>query len=169
MFDPDNIHHSEHILNVDETEFPKKYREIIRRLRKAAESEEMREIMHVEDEVFEELAAGERAAEERDRALALINEKDNALAEKERTIAENRKSLAEKDQQLIRTVLHLHKTGQSTAGICEITGLAPAAVAEIINPPPPRQFTSRTLCRKENHPQNIPQKNPEETPSIRFF
>ncbi len=84
MFDPDNIHGSEHILNVDEAEFPEKYREIIRRLRKAAESEEMREIMHVEDEVFEELAAGERAAEERDRALAIIAEKDSAIAERDR-------------------------------------------------------------------------------------
>ena len=125
VFDPDNIHGSEHILNVDETEFPEKYREIIRRLRKAAESEEMREIMHVEDEVFEELAAGERAAEERDRALAIIAEKDKALADK--------------DQQLIRTVQNLARAGHTSAEISEITGLSAAAISEILT-------TSNRVC-----------------------
>ncbi|NLF96866.1 MAG: hypothetical protein GX569_09025, partial [Candidatus Riflebacteria bacterium] len=108
--------------------------EIIRRLRKAAESEEMREIMHVEDEVFEELAAGERAAEERDRALAIIAEKDSAIAEKDSAIAEKDKALADKDQQLIRTVQNLARAGHTSAEISEITGLSAAAISEILTP-----------------------------------
>ncbi|MEW6712165.1 MAG: hypothetical protein AB1403_20260 [Candidatus Riflebacteria bacterium] len=158
VFDPDNIHHSEHILNVDETEFPEKYREIIRRLRKAAESEEMREIMHVEDEVFEELAAGERAAEERDRAcherdsaLAVIAEKETVIAEKESAIAERDQALAKKDQQIIRTVMNLHKSGQGIENISEITGLSPEAVAEILSPP--RRVSSTTAVYKTRKPR----------------
>ena len=142
VFDPDNIEGSEHILNVDETGFPEKYREIIRRLRKAAESEDMREIMHVEDEVFEELAAGERAAEERDRALAIIAareselaEKISALAEKDSALAEKDSAIARKDQQLIRTVQNLARAGQTSENIAEITGLSGEVIAEILAPP----------------------------------
>ena len=135
VFDPDNIHGSEHILNIDETDFPEKHRDIIRRLRKAAESEEMREIMHVEDEVFEELAAGERAAAERDHALAIIAEKDTALAEKERLLAKTNSILAEKDRHLIRTVQNLANAGQPNDSISEITGLSSEAIADILAPP----------------------------------
>lgn len=142
VFDPDNIEGSEHILNVDESGFPEKYREIIRRLRKAAESEEMREIMHVEDEVFEELAAGERAVEERDRALAIIAareselaEKISALAEKDSALAEKDSAIARKDQQLIRTVQNLARAGQTSENIAEITGLSGEVIAEILAPP----------------------------------
>ncbi|HNS10515.1 MAG TPA: hypothetical protein PKN29_12500, partial [Candidatus Ozemobacteraceae bacterium] len=138
---------SEHILNVDETEFPEKYREIIRRLRKAAESEEMREIMHVEDEVFEELAAGERAAEERDRALAIIAEKDSAIAERD-------KALADKDQQLIRTVQNLARAGHASAEISEITGLSAKAITEILTPSnrvcsPRATYSSKKKSKKD--------------------
>jgi len=161
VFDPDNIQGSEHILNVDETEFPEKYREIIRRLRKAAESEEMREIMHVEDEVFEELAAGERAAEERDQALAMLAEKEEALAEKDQALEKKEQALVEKDQvlaekenaladkdqalaekeqlvlqqqsQLIRTIFNLFKSGQSASDISQITGLEEQVVKEILD------------------------------------
>ncbi|MFZ5949399.1 MAG: hypothetical protein ACOYXC_01745 [Candidatus Rifleibacteriota bacterium] len=165
VFDPDNIHQSEHILNVDETEFPEKYREIIRRLRKAAESEEMREIMHVEDEVFEELAAGERAAEERDRAFALIAEKETVIAEKETIITEKETVIAEKesalvekdralekkDQQLNRTVLNLHKSGQTIENISDITGLSSEAVTEILSPP--RRVSSTIAVYKTRKPR----------------
>ncbi|HNW12800.1 MAG TPA: hypothetical protein PKI71_15655, partial [Candidatus Rifleibacterium sp.] len=75
--------------------------------------------------VFEELAAGERAAEERDRALAIIAEKDKALADK--------------DQQLIRTVQNLARAGHTSAEISEITGLSAAAITEIL-------ATSNRVC-----------------------
>ena len=66
--------------------------------------------MHVEDEVLEELAAGERAAEERDRALA------------------------DKDQQLIRTVQDLARAGHTSSEISEITGLSASAITGILTP-----------------------------------
>ncbi|HNW10214.1 MAG TPA: hypothetical protein PKI71_02520, partial [Candidatus Rifleibacterium sp.] len=84
--------------------------------------------------VFEELAAGERAAEERDRALAIIAEKDNAIAEKDSVIAERDKALADKDQQLIRTVQNLARAGHTSAEIGEITGLNASAINEILTP-----------------------------------
>ena len=60
------------------------------------------------------------AVEERDRALAIIAEKDKALADK--------------DQQLIRTVQNLARAGHTSAEICEITGLSAAAITEILTP-----------------------------------
>jgi DNA repair exonuclease SbcCD ATPase subunit len=109
IFDQENRTRNHHILNVDEDNFPEKYRPIIRRLRMASESEDMQIEMEMEDDYLKELQDKERAIEEKDKtieeqgkALAeqgkALKEKDEALAEQGETIEEQEKALEEKDR-----------------------------------------------------------------------
>ncbi len=104
IFDQRNIDSDHHILNVKETDFPPKYRSLIRRLQKAASEPEVREGMEIEDEVLEELEALERIIAEKDQSLTekdqSLAEQQKNLAEKDQSLAEQQKSLAEKDQSL---------------------------------------------------------------------
>ena len=83
IFDQDNITDDKHILNVDESQFSEEYRHIIRKLREAYESRQVREEMQMEDDYINELLM-----------------KDEIIAESQKTIAEKNKSLAEKDKSL---------------------------------------------------------------------
>jgi hypothetical protein len=96
VFDPDNAADSEHILNVNEEDFPEKYRPIIRRLQMAAESKELREAMQLEDQILRELAEREREnARMVDGLKKTVAEKDQTIAEKEQAILEREKLIAE--------------------------------------------------------------------------
>jgi myosin heavy subunit len=107
VFDPGQ----HHILSINEDDYPKDYRPIIRRLRKAVESEQIQVEMEYEDDYLEELQIRERelarekkvneeqkkAIEEKDK---VIEEKDNALEEKDKVIEEKDNALEEKDKAL---------------------------------------------------------------------
>jgi hypothetical protein len=97
IFDQENRTRNHHILNVDEEDFPDKYRPIIRRLRMASESEDMQIEMEMEDDYLKELQDNERTIAEQRKAL---KEKDEALAEQSETITEQVKALKEKDEAL---------------------------------------------------------------------
>ncbi len=75
-----------HILRINENDFPKEYRGIIRRLQKAVAEPEVRETMDLEDEIIEDLQNKER--------MVLIAEEK---AEKERTEKEKAQENAEKE------------------------------------------------------------------------
>src|SRR5215510_982136 len=89
IFDQDNIIEDEHILNIDERQFPEGYRHIIRKLREAYESRQVREEMQMEDDYINELRIN----------AEIIAEKDKSLAEKDKSLAEKDKSLAKKDKE----------------------------------------------------------------------
>jgi len=88
VFDQDNITSDHHILNVKEEDFSEEYRELIRRLQKAANEPEIRRKMDLEDEIIEEL-------EERERELAL---KEIIIEEQVKTIEEKEKSIEKKEK-----------------------------------------------------------------------
>ena len=97
IFDQSNLTDSNHILNVSESDFPKEYRHIIRRLKQAAESKEITEQMTAEDELisdFQQLARVIAAKEE------YIEEQDKKLEEKDKKIEEKDKALATSQQAL---------------------------------------------------------------------
>jgi hypothetical protein len=98
VFDQSNITDSNHILNVKEEDFPKQYRHIIRRLKQAAESEDIEEQMIAEDEVITDFQSLERQIEKKDE---IIEKQDNKLIEKDKTIEEKDKTIEEKDNKLI--------------------------------------------------------------------
>jgi hypothetical protein len=104
IFDQDNLTADHHILNVDEDSFPEEYRHIIRRLRKANESEKIKKEMELEDDIVEELRKRERKIEEQEKVIEeqdrALGEKDKALEEKEKVLEERDKVLEEKDRAL---------------------------------------------------------------------
>ena len=86
VFDQSMTENSRHFLNLDENDYPEKYRELIRRLVRAAADPEVRKIMTVEDEILNNFDNYERT----------IQEKDEQLIEKNETIAHAVTLLADK-------------------------------------------------------------------------
>lgn len=87
----------EHILEIDEAGYPKKYRPLIRRLQQAAEEPNVRKTMDAEDEILQDLQAMEQVIADKDQKLA---DKDQKLAEKDQRLADQAKLIAELQQQL---------------------------------------------------------------------
>jgi hypothetical protein len=96
IFDQDNITEDRHILNVDESRFSEAYRHIVRKLREACESKQVREEMQMEDDYINELRINAEIIAEKDEIIA---KKEKSLAEKEKSLAEKEKSLAEKEKE----------------------------------------------------------------------
>ena len=90
VFDQSNREQNDHILNVNEQDYPEKYQDQIRRLQKAAAVPEIRKNMDVEDEIIESFADLEREIV----ALKVANQK--ALEEKDKIIQELMKKLGDK-------------------------------------------------------------------------
>ena len=95
VFDQSNKTSDQHILNIDENQFPEEHRIIIRKLREACESEKVRKEMQMEDDFLNELL-------ERDELIAKqeqqIIETKKAIKEKEKAIKESKKAIKEKDK-----------------------------------------------------------------------
>ena len=86
-----------HLLDILEENFPERYREVLRRLMRAAAEQAVREIMDVEDDML--TAFQDQARESADLRQTLV-EKDQVIEEKDQSIAEKDQSIAEKDQAL---------------------------------------------------------------------
>ena len=99
IFDQSHVTEIRHVLDVDDDSFPEKYREIIRRLRKAMEDPKKRREMELEDDIIRELQDKERQIEKMNIALEenakAIAEKIQTIADKDQTIAELEKEIAE--------------------------------------------------------------------------
>ena len=95
IFDQDKIDENEHILNIDESRFSDEYQHIIRKLREAYESKQIRVEMQMEDDYINELRINAEIIAEKDKIIA---EDKKSLAEKDKSLAEKDKSLAEKDK-----------------------------------------------------------------------
>jgi hypothetical protein len=95
IFDQSLIISDGHLIRINESDYPEKFRPIIRRLNMASANYEIKQRMEAEDEIIEELQTLEREIEEKNEALA---EKDNALAEKDNALAEKDNALAEQQK-----------------------------------------------------------------------
>ena len=97
VFDQNNRSSDHHILNVNEEDFPDKYRPLIRRLKQAASEPEVKKRMKDEDEVFdymkmiERMAAYKAANEERKKWETDIAKKDEELVKKDEELEAARK------------------------------------------------------------------------------
>ena len=84
IFDQTNMDKEDyHALNLNEEEFPDKFKEIVRKLVKANAEPEIRRKMDLEDDLVEEIRNKDLAIKRRDEKLA---EKDEKLAEKDEII-----------------------------------------------------------------------------------
>jgi hypothetical protein len=95
IFDQSNRGEDHHILNVNEEDFPVEYREIIRRLQKAASEPEMRKKMTTEDDIMEQFNDFEELLEKKDLE---IEEKEKIIEEKEKMVEEEKKLREEKEK-----------------------------------------------------------------------
>ena len=130
VFDQANRTSDIHIMNVREEDFPEKYRPLIRRLKMAASSPEIKEQMKAEDQYLAfikecirseaakmelEIAESKAALAEKDAALAenkaALAENKAALAEKEAALAEKEAIIAERDQEVERMKAFILKSG----------------------------------------------------------
>jgi hypothetical protein len=111
VFNQEYTAENQHLLWVNETDYPKKYQGIIRRLRRAMEETDVRQTMDIEDEIIEELENKERFIEtqkeclkEKEKQLELkdktIEEKDKALEAKNTILEQKDKAMEAKDQLL---------------------------------------------------------------------
>jgi len=94
VFDQKNATSDHHILNINEQDYPERYRPLIRRLQRAIVEPQVRETMEIEDEILEDLQDKEREIED---SRKIIEAKDKALEEKDKLIAELKEQL--KNQQ----------------------------------------------------------------------
>ena len=102
IFDQSHQTSDFHILNIEETVVPEKYRSIIRRLQSAMAVPEVRNMMNTEDEIIEELEDKEREVEEaKQEAEEAKQEAEEAKqeAEEAKQEAEEAKQKADKAQQ----------------------------------------------------------------------
>nr|VFJ68902.1 MAG: hypothetical protein BECKFW1821C_GA0114237_101656 [Candidatus Kentron sp. FW] len=87
----------EHILEVDETAYPEKYRPLVRLLHHAVSNEEIRDVMDVEDEILRDFENLERHIDRQDEIIEkqgkALGEKDKALEEKDKALEELRRQL----------------------------------------------------------------------------
>ena len=90
IFDQSNRELDFHILNVNEQEFPEKYRDIIRRLQQANSDSDVRHRMGIEDIYIEDYRQTERQIEKMKKSL---EEKDKQLEDKDKLIEELKKQL----------------------------------------------------------------------------
>jgi hypothetical protein len=104
IFDQANAGEDKHVLNLEEEDFPEMYRSIIRRLRRAADTPEVRDQMDMEDDYIEPYRALERANTESKQIIEekdlLLEKKDQLIEEKDREDAENKRRLEEKDREI---------------------------------------------------------------------
>jgi methyl-accepting chemotaxis protein len=110
IFDQNNItdisttlnNHTNHILNVNEDDFPEAFKHIIRRLKQAAESKEVAEQMAAEDELISDFQNLERQiaalGETIEEKTKTIEEKTKTIEENTKALEENAKALEEKDK-----------------------------------------------------------------------
>ncbi len=104
LFDQSFINEDRHLLNIEESEVPKRYRALLRRLQQAVAEPEVREIMDAEDDLIEEFEDYQRMIAEKERELfekeQRLSQKDQELSQKDQELSQKDQELSQKDQEL---------------------------------------------------------------------
>ncbi|QEP42246.1 hypothetical protein D5085_03300 [Ectothiorhodospiraceae bacterium BW-2] len=104
---------SRHYLELDEADYPKEFRRVVRRLRQAIVEEDVSELMELEDEVLDELESLERKIFMQEQVLdeqgKALDEQERALEEQGKIINEQKSVLAVKDSALPKRRVPLPK------------------------------------------------------------
>lgn len=116
LFDQENKGEDEHIINIKESDYPKKYQPIIRRLLRAIADSDIRKKMDIEDEIIRDFQTMER----------IIEDKKKEVEEKDEEIKEQHSSL-------VKSVIEFSKLGLSKEKISEVTNLTIDDIKKIIN------------------------------------
>jgi hypothetical protein len=115
VFDQGNAIGNKHLLEIDETQYPAKFRPVVEILLKASASKQVRENMQLEDDYIKELLMRDEryAAAEAKLQIAetKIAEKDQALADKDQALADQAKTLADQAAELQKYKALLNQSG----------------------------------------------------------
>jgi len=94
VFDQSNIIDNEHhILNVKETDFPEKYRPIIRKLQSAVENKDIKKKMQMEDSIINEL-------EELEREIETLEEKLETTGQENKQVKQENEQVKQENEQV---------------------------------------------------------------------
>ena len=135
VFDQANRTDDNHIMNVNENDFPKKYRPLIRRLKMAASDQEVKKQMKAEDEVDRYMQDLERKGHYKGRLEGRAEgeaERAQLQAEKDAVQAQLDAAQAEKLATQKNTVINCHSAGLPLETISSITGLSVEQITQIL-------------------------------------
>jgi hypothetical protein len=103
MFGETQTDFKQQMLNIDENDYPKDYKDLIRRLQKAIAEPEVRETMNIEDDLLEELCRMERSADAQsqraEKAEQRADDSDKRVEEERRQKEEERRQKEEERRQ----------------------------------------------------------------------
>lgn len=117
-----------HILNVNENEFPEKYRAIIRKLQQAIQSPEIKKQMQLEDGIIDELQDMDREIEELNSLVENFKQENEQIEE----LAEQEKQRAEQaENKLLQSIQRMRKAGLSDADICAFLNISAAELNQM--------------------------------------
>jgi hypothetical protein len=111
IFDQSKAIENRHFLTLKEDDYPEKYSEVIRRLLKAAEEQDVRETMTIEDEVLGDLESLERKIQQKEEEL---EQKEEELDQKGIELDQKGMELKQKDKALLNAYKLLVDAGVSS-------------------------------------------------------
>ncbi|MEI6140983.1 MAG: hypothetical protein WCP85_17075 [Mariniphaga sp.] len=96
-----NVDKDHHVLNVKESEFPEKYRPIIRKLQKAVEDNEVRKKMNMEDGIIDELEDLERTIDDLEQENEIVKQ-ENEIVKQENEIVKQENEIVKQENNLVK-------------------------------------------------------------------
>ena len=96
-----NVDKDHHILNVKESDFPEKYRPIIRKLQKAVEDNEVRKKMNMEDGIIDELEDLERTIDDLEQENEIVKQ-ENEIVKHENDLVKQKLGTVEKENETVK-------------------------------------------------------------------
>ena len=138
VFDQSTMTDSRYILDIDDSDFPEEYKDVVRRLIKAKEDPKKMREMELEDDILNELRKREQAMQKAiaraEAAEAQAKEKVEAAEEKAKNAEEKAKNAAAEAEANAKAeiALQLSKLGISIEQIAISTGLSEQKINKLI-------------------------------------
>ncbi len=104
LFDQSYVTHDQHLLHIEETELPERYRPLLRRLQQAIAEPVVREVMDAEDDLIEEFKDYQRQLADKELKLTRIelevSKKQQAISQKDEMISQKDEMISQKDEMI---------------------------------------------------------------------
>ncbi len=94
------IENEHHILNVNETDYPEKYRSIIRKLQEAVQNAEIRKTMELEDGIIDELEDLEREIEEKEQIIEQVQHENEQVKHENEQVKQKLDTTEQENEQV---------------------------------------------------------------------
>ncbi|MGB4960215.1 MAG: hypothetical protein WBO36_12120, partial [Saprospiraceae bacterium] len=128
IFDQENRTNDMHILNIKEQDFPSQFHPIIRRLKKAVEVKEVRDVMDIEDDFVKEINEYESRVVKQ---TALFEEEQRQKEEERR---QKEEALRKQEEALRKQEEALRKQEEAIVLLLK-NGISPEVISEQLNLP----------------------------------